>query len=439
MTTQSASDFELLAASVRGDVIAPHDPRWDAARAAWNLLADQHPALIVRPLDTADVAAAVRYARAAGLEVTVQGTGHGAAPAHDVDGTLLVRTVHLNDVTVDPAARTARVGAGAIWGEVVAAAAPHGLTGLHGFSSGVGVAGYVLGGGLGWQARLHGLASSHVRAFDVVTADGEARRVDAHTHPDLFWALSGGGGAGVIVTAIELELVELRHAYAGALLWSMDRAHEVAHAYRDWITTLPDTVTSSLRLLHFPPLPQLPEAIRGRALVQITLAFLGQASEGERLVAPLRAIAPEIDQVGLIPAARLGEIAGDPVDPMPVASHSRLLTEITPQAIDAFVALATPAATVVELRHLGGALRTPPRATAAGAIDAEVLVFASGVPATPDLARALQRTFAAIDALAPLPERRTLLTFSRDHRAAFAPDVLDRLQAVRRDARLFDY
>ena len=163
----------------------------------------------------------------------------------------------------------------------------------------------------------------------------------------------------MIVTSIELELVALQEAYAGALMWPMARAGEIAHTYREWIGTVPDTLTSSLRLMHFPPLPQLPEALRGRALVQLTLAFLGEARDGDALLSPLRELAPEIDRVGVVPATALGEIAGDPVDPVPDRSHSRLLESLTPDTVDTLVALADPAVTVLEVRHLGGALRRP--------------------------------------------------------------------------------
>jgi len=428
MTTQTATDLDHLRAVVAGAVIAPEDPGWDAARAAWNLLADQRPALIVQAVDADDVVEAVRFARARDLRITAQSTGHHAAALGSLAGTVLIRTARMNDVAVDPAAQTALAGAGARWSDVIAAAAPHGLTGLHGFSAGVGVAGYVLGGGLGWLARSHGLASDRVRSFEVVTADGERRHVDARHEPELFWALRGGGGAGVIVTSIELELVELREAYAGALLWPMARAGEVAHAYREWIRTVPDTLTSSLRLMHFPPLPELPAALRGRALAQLTLAFTGEARDGDALIEPLRALAPEIDRVGVVPAAALGEIAGDPVDPLPDRSRSRLLASLTPGAVDALVELAGPAVSVLEIRHLGGALRHPADPGAAGAVDAEVLVFASGIP--DPAAAELDETLSELDALGPAADRDTLMTFAGRGDRALPSAALDRVRAI---------
>jgi hypothetical protein len=252
--------------------------------------------------------------------------------------------------------------------------------------------------------------------------------VDRQNEPELFWALRGGGNAGVIVTAIELELVVLRRAYAGALWWPMTRAAEIAHAYREWIATVPDTVTSSLRLMHFPPLPELPDALRGRALVQLTLTSL---DIDPALVAPWRALVPEIDRVGVLPAAALGEIAGDPVDPVPARNHSRLLESVTAETIDALVAAANPAVTTIELRHLGGALRTPADPGAAGAVSADALVFASGVPVTPAHDVALWETFAALDQLAPASDRDTLLTFAGRGDTGLPAASRDRVRRVR--------
>jgi FAD/FMN-containing dehydrogenase len=399
-------------------------------KAPWNFPDDRRPELIVQAADADEIVGAVRQARERGLRVAAQSTGHGAAAVGSLAGTLLIATERMADVVVDPAGRTARAGAGARWSDVTAAVAPHGLAGLHGFSAGVGIAGYVLGGGLGWLARSHGLASDHVRSFEVVTADGERRHVDADREPDLFWALRGGGSAGAIVTSIELELVPLKAAYAGALLWPMARAGEVAHAYREWIRTVPETLTSSLRLMHFPPLPALPEELRGRALVQLTLAFLGERVEGDALIAPLRALAPEIDRVGIVPAAALGEIAGDPVELVPDRNRSRLLASLTAEAVDAVVALADPAVTVVEIRHLGGALRRPAAPSAAGAVDAEALVFATGVPAAPEQARTLDATLAAVAALGPPADRDTLRTFAGPDDVGLTAAAAERVRAI---------
>ena len=187
---------------VRGTVTTPDDPSWDVARQAWNLTVDQHPVLVVEAADADDLAATVAFARESGLKVAVQGTGHGAAPRGGVlDETILLRTSSMRGVTVDPELRVARVQAGALWEDVARAAAPHGLVALHGSASDVGVVGYTLGGGIGWLARKHGLACSHVTAIDAILPSGQRVQASATECPQLFWAMRGGGGSFAIVAA----------------------------------------------------------------------------------------------------------------------------------------------------------------------------------------------------------------------------------------------
>jgi FAD/FMN-containing dehydrogenase len=415
------------------EVLTPADAGYDAARAPWNLSVDQRPALIVDAASADDVADAVRLAVARNLKVAPQGTGHRATALPALDDALLLRTAQMNAVTIDPVARTARVGAGALWRDVIDAAAAYGLAAPHGFAPGVGVTGYVLGGGLGWLARSHGFGSSFVRGFDVVTATGEVLRVDDMHEPGLFWALRGGGSCGVVVTAVELELVALREVYAGTLLWPFEHASTLVQAYREWMDIVPTTLTSSLRLMRFPPLPQLPELVRGRSLVQLSLALQGSKPEGDALVAPLRASAPALhDTLAIVPAAALGDLAGDPEDSMPAATTSLLLRSLTAAAGDAFVALASPSLTMLELRHLGGALRSQPGAI--GGVGAQALVFASGVPAAPQLSAALTVVRAG---LAPWTHARgTLPTFDDDGRRANVASVAAIASAYDPDARL---
>jgi FAD/FMN-containing dehydrogenase len=179
----------------RLDVILPSDARYDDARLAWNLSADQHPAAIWRATSVGDVQDAIAYARERGWRVTAQTTGHYAQILPDLSDALLLKlALHADGVSVDPVGRTARVAAGAVWSDVIDAVAPHGLTAMHGSAPSVGVIGYLLGGGLGFYGRAHGLACNHVLSFDVVTADGHTRHVDADNEPDLFYVLRGGGG-----------------------------------------------------------------------------------------------------------------------------------------------------------------------------------------------------------------------------------------------------
>jgi len=434
-----------LLPTLTGDVTRPDDPGWDAARQAWNLVADQRPAAVVHAESAEDVAATVAYARRAGLRVAVQGTGHGAPAMAPLDGTVLLRTSRMTDVTVDPAAGTAWVQAGATWHDVVGPAAEHGLAALHGSSGTVGVAGYSLGGGLGWLARSEGLAANAILALDVVTADGEARRVDAEHEPELFWALRGGGGAHAIVTALQLRLVPLREAYAGQLLWPMAQAAEVVQAYRAWTADLPETVTSTVKLVRYPPLPDVPEPLRGGAFAAITLVAVGDVTRGDDLVAPLRAVGPPLlDTLAVVPAAQLASIAGDPPGPLPgLGGDGVLLGPLDEAAIAAYVALAGPDAPVplihLELRHLGGALaRGDAGHGALDRLEGAFLLYGVGVPVTPEVGAAVLATLdGARERMAPYAASsppRSLLSFderSPGIRASFPADVADRLVRVK--------
>lgn len=434
------SDAGSLREALSGHVIAEGEAGWDAARQAWNLTADQRPPLVVLAESAADIGATVRFAAANGLRVAPQSTGHGATSMGDLAGTILLKTSRLTAVAVDPTTRTATVEAGAVWSDVVAPAAEHGLVGLHGMSGAVGVAGYVLGGGIGWLTRRHGFASTHVRSFAVVGADGDARRVDAASDPDLFWALRGGGGRPVIVTSFELELFELREAFAGALIWPLEEAEAVVGAWREWIATVPDELTSTIKLVRFPPLPAVAERLRGRAVVAITLAFTGTAERGSELVAPLRAVAtPYIDTLTTVSGAGLADVAGDPTNPTPALGHAGLVDRIGSAEAEAFLALAGPGVDTplvsVEIRHLGGALRDPDRDPgAAGPLDPEGLFYSTAPVSSPQAEAAIlaaQRE--AAERIAPLSGARdTILTFDeqRPMRDAFAPEVADRLEAV---------
>src|SRR5262245_60661206 len=247
-----------LAASIRGRVVLPSDPGWDEARQAWNLAADQRPAVVALPLDADDVRAIVQHARDHRMGIAPQGTGHAAAALGSLVGTVLVSTREMRGVEIDATRRIARVQAGTLWQEVTEATSPHGLYPLSGSSPNVGVVGYTLGGGLSWLARQHGLAANHVTAIELVTPGGELVRATPWEHMDLFWAVRGGGGSFGVVTALEFWLFPHREVHAGMFLWPYERHVEVLHAWCEWTRSAPEAVTTSLRIAHFPPLDELP-------------------------------------------------------------------------------------------------------------------------------------------------------------------------------------
>jgi FAD/FMN-containing dehydrogenase len=375
-------------------------------RQAWNLAVDERPSLVVVAESAADVVQAVRYAGARGMRIAPQGTGHGAAPLEPLDGAMLLRMTRMRRVDIHPATSSARAEAGAVWQDVVVPAAEHGLAGLAGSSPNVGVTGYTLGGGLGWLARRYGLAANSVTAVELVTPGGDLVRADAGHEPDLFWAVRGGGGIGV-VTALEMRLYPVRQLYAGGLFFPIQRAAEVLHAWREWTATAPDDVTSIVHLLRLPPLPELPEPLRGRAFAIVEAAYLGDPGTGAELIRPLRRLGPELDTFAMIRPSALGQLNMDPSQPAPGQGDGAFLADLPAAAIDSLVALAGPDADTppdsVEVRHLGGALARPvPGGGAQPSIDASYLIYAAGATPTPDLAGSVRAHVQAIkQALAP--------------------------------------
>src|SRR3954451_19119920 len=226
------TDFSGLA--LAGRIATPNDADWDQARMAWNLAADQHPEAIVFVESAEDVEKTVRFAADNALRVAGQGTGHGAVALRSLDDTILIKTERMRGTEIDPEAQTARVEAGTLVLELSEAAGAHGLSGMPGSSPDVGVAGFHLGGGLSWLGRRYGWACNRVTAIELVTADGEARTVDAETDSDLFWALRGGGGGSAIATALHVDPLPIAEAYAGALLFPAELAADGLRAYREW-------------------------------------------------------------------------------------------------------------------------------------------------------------------------------------------------------------
>ena len=211
-----------------------------------------------------------------------------------------------------------RVGAGAKWERVVPRLSALGLAALHGSSPDVGIAGYSLGGGMGWLARRYGLQANAVTAIELVTADGRLVRADAEHEPELFWALRGGGGNFGVVTAIEFDVYPVDELYAGALFFPFERAAEVLHAWSELLPTLPDEMMSWARVMHFPPLPDVPGVRRGRSFAIVMAAFLGSEADGRELLRPLRELGPALDTFAMVPPVVLGDLAMDPRDPLPV-------------------------------------------------------------------------------------------------------------------------
>ncbi|MEV1157128.1 FAD-binding oxidoreductase [Micromonospora chokoriensis] len=392
-TTRITEDAAArLAAQTVGPVLLPGDERYDVECASYNLAIPQRPALVVGATNAADVQTAVRFAADQGLPVAVLATGHSALPSA---GALLITTRRMDTVVVDVAARTVRIEAGVRWQQVVDAAAEHGLAPLSGAAPTVGVVGYTLGGGLSPIGRTFGFAADHVHLIDVVTADGELRTVTATDEPELFWALRGGKGNFGVVTAMEFALFPVSRIYGGGLFFPGERAADVLKAWGRWTAGVPDELTSSVALLRLPPVPEVPEPLRGRLVAHIRIAYVGAADDGERLIAPLRAIAPTlVDSVTEMPYRAVGSIHADPPTPIPFVDRSALLREFTADLVDTIIAQAGPDTgsplTVLEVRHLGGALDRRPEPTNAIDLRDAAFTFYAVAIGGPDQAEAFQ-------------------------------------------------
>jgi FAD/FMN-containing dehydrogenase len=358
MTTNEILTRRALEDGFDGRVLQPGDDGYDEARLPWQRRFDPRPAIIADATSARDVAAAVRTAREHDLSLAVQATGHGAVlPA---DGSLLLRTGALNGLEIDAGRKVARAGAGTQWGDVIAAAGPYGLAPLSGTSTTVGVAGYTLGGGMGWLSRAYGFAADSLISAEVVTADGEIVTAGADEHPDLFWALRGGGGNFGVVTALEFRLHDAPLVYAGTAMFDIERAREALAVYRDWALTEPDESTTALVVMTVPPLPQLPEEIRGRRVLALRAMYLGGADAARRAWAPLLDAggAPLMDGMREMGFAETATALGPPPPPSVGEMRLELLREVPDAVLDAALEAEAPVA-AVELRHWGGAMARP--------------------------------------------------------------------------------
>ncbi|GIK36811.1 MAG: FAD-linked oxidase [Chloroflexota bacterium] len=444
-TTSFSMAQELqLRPAIQGTVITPDDPQYDEARQAWNLSVDQRPAMIVIADGVEDVVGAVRFATQAGLNLTVQGTGHGVVrPAND---SLLLITSKMKTVRVDAAAQTAWVEAGVKWGEVLEKTQAVGLAPLLGSSPDVGVVGYTLGGGYGWLGRKYGLATDSVRFFELVTADGRLLRASETENSDLFWGLRGGGGSFGIITGMEIKLYPVSTVYGGNLFYPLSMAKEVYARYRDWITSVPDELTSSIVIMNYPPIPEIPEFLRGQSFVIIRGLYCGPVQEGEALLQSWRDWrAPYFDGWRVMPFSEVGTVSAEPLDPMPIHSSGAWLAELSDEVIDILLRTVAPGSNgpspliFAEIRHVGGAVaRVSPQASAYGNRDAAFLLHLLGVTPTPEAYRQLaQYTGQIKEQLRPYLTGGVYMNFlegeesQRRVESGYAPEAYRRLAALK--------
>jgi hypothetical protein len=351
-----------LAAALRGEVIGPAHPDYDAARRVWNGLIDRYPAVIARCADVDDVVHAVRLAREHRPVLSIRGGGHQIAGSAVCDDGMVIDLSAMKGIEVDPGARTVRAQAGVTWGELDRATLPFGLATPGGEVSTTGIAGFTLGGGMGLLMRAYGLACDNLRAVEIVTADGQVRTASAEQNPDLFWAIRGGGRGIGVVTTFEFALHPLGPEVAVAqVCYPYDEARRILQGWPTLVRSLPESVSPELALWSIPPDPSIPEELHGQPVVIVNGLFAGPAADGMPVLEPLRTLTkPLLDASGIMPYVDV-QSSLDALFPAGGRYYmkSHFLNELSEPAIDALLEWdrrrPTPESLIV-LRSLGGAV-----------------------------------------------------------------------------------
>jgi FAD/FMN-containing dehydrogenase len=349
--------------SLRGELLLPADDGYDEAKQVWNGAHNaRRPAAVARATGVADVMAALGFARAHDLTVAVRGGGHSVAGHSTVDDGMLIDLSPMRNVRVDPDARVAYVGPGATWGDVDHEAQQFGLATTGGLVSTTGVAGFTLGGGIGWLMRQHGLACDNLVGADVVTADGRLVHASETENPDLFWGLRGGGGNFGIVTSFELALHPVGpEVYAGPIFLPGDAAGDLLRFYREWAPNAPDAITTAISLTAAPPLPVIPEEWHGRKVAILIALCAGPVEDGEALSRDLRTVAePVADLLGPMPYTFIQSLL-DPLWPKGINAYFKAanLARLSDETIDSLVRLHqdTPGPQCeIHVHQMGGAV-----------------------------------------------------------------------------------
>ncbi|WP_329338319.1 FAD-binding oxidoreductase [Streptomyces sp. NBC_01352] len=441
-TTHPTPDLFALS-DIKGPVLRPGEDGYADEVTGFNLAALHTPDVVVGATGVDDIVAALRWASATRTPVAVQATGHGAN--YPIDSGLLITTTRMTDVEIDPTTRTATASAGTKWRHVIDAAAPHGLAALTGTSTDAGVVGYTLGGGLPVLGRAYGYAADLVRSFQVVTPDGALHEVTKDTEPELFWALRGGKGNVGIVTQLTFDLLPFSRLLGGGIYAPGEHTEALLRAWADWTHTVPNEMCSAFSLLRLPPIPQIPEPLRGGFWARVAIAWTGDPAEGERLIAPIREAAPvSVDTVEEMDYAEVDRIYMEPQDPLPARESCALLHDLTPAAVRTFLDQAGPAAQdypllLVEIRHMGGALSRPAAVEdAICARDAEYFLETVAVLAAPPAAEAIEQATTALQtAMAPYGTGRTMVNIhgtpgnEEDRARAWTPEVYAHLQQAK--------
>jgi FAD/FMN-containing dehydrogenase len=383
---------------LRGQLITPADPAYDETRRLYNAMIDRRPCAIARCLDAADVAAAVDVVRDHGLLLAVRGGGHNGGGLGSCDDGLVIDLSAMNNVRVDPEARTATVGPGCTQGEVDRATHLFGLAVPAGIVSTTGIAGLCLGGGHGYLTRKHGLTIDNLLEADVVLADGTLATANAEQHADLFWALRGGGGNFGVVTRFVFRAHPVSQVYAGPIFWDHADARGIMQWYRDFLPTMPAELCSFLGLKTVPAAEPFPRALWGRRICALISCFIGDEAAGQEAMRPVRAALPPplLDAMAVMPFPALQALF-DPLLPKGLQWYWRgdFVKDLPDAAIEAHLAQAAQAPSELSLMHLypidGAVHRVRPDETAWSCRDATWSMVIAGIDPDPGKADALVR------------------------------------------------
>ena len=433
--------IETLSVGSRGRLLAPSDAEYEEARRLYNAMIDKRPRLIARCLDVADVIAAVNAGREAGLDIAIRGGGHNGPGLGSVDDGLVIDLTDLRGVIVDPEQRVAHVLGGTLLGEVDHATQAFGLAAPFGIISTTGVGGLTLGGGVGNLTRTLGLTIDNLLEADVVLADGSFVTANETKHPDLFWALRGGGGNFGVVTRFAFRLSPIPTVVAGPMLWKLDRGAEVLSWYRDFLPSAPDELNAWFGFLTVPPAPPFPEELQLQKVAGILFSWAGDPGEADEALAPARALEPALDGVQPMPPAAING-AFDPIYPAGEQWYwrSHVVTEISDEAVGANLEFAEALPTWKCTTHFypisGAASRVGATDTAWSARDGgwvQVIVGVDPDPANAGLVTSWARSFS--EAVQPYAAAGGYVNMIMDEgddrvRAIYGPNY-DRLAQVK--------
>jgi len=438
----AAIQLDQLRASVRGEIVQPGDDTYESVRQVYNRMIDKRPALIVRCVDVADVIAAVDYARTNNLLTAIRGGGHNGGGLGTCDGGVVIDLSPMKGVRVDAAAKTVRVGAGCLWADVDHATHAYGLAVPTGFISSTGVGGLTLGGGIGYLTRQYGLTIDNLLSADVVLADGSVVTTDAKNHPDLFWALRGGGGNFGVVTSFEFQAHPVRTVYAGPTFWPLEQTVDVMKAYREFILQAPEYVNGFFAFLTVPPTPMFPDHLHLKKVCAVMWVSTGPVARAEAATRPMRNVGkPLLDFQAEMPLPAANSLF-DPLYPAGLQWYWRadFVNELSDAAIARHVEHGSALPTMHSTMHLyaidGAAHRVGKKDTAFSYREANWAEVIVGVDPDPANGPAITKwTRDYFDALHPYSAGGAYVNFMMEEgqervQASFR-DNYDRLAAIK--------